>query len=265
MKRVLGILVLAAWAIGASGAAFSEPLTILTENSGDNNYLAEDGSIKGHNVDLVREIMARLGVKSRIQLLPWKRAYMMARGSGSVALFSTTRTHAREKMFKWVGPLHVSKFVLYGRRGAGIRLKTLEDAKRLKGIGCYRDDVREQFLKARGFKNLESLYGSDANAINLRKVLLGRVDLWITSNKVMINTALHMGVDPYTLEEALVVKRIYAYIAFSRGTPDAVVSAWQTSLEEIKRDGAYQRIMLRYPTGKDSITYEPPRPAPEEK
>ncbi len=263
MKKTIIILIFGALTVFSSVGAncASRQISVLTENSGDNNYLAKDGSIKGHNVDIVREIMARLGVGGPVELMPWKRAYLMARSGPNVALFSTTRTFAREDLFKWVGPLHVSRFVLYGKKGSGIEVNSLADAKTVGGIGCYRDDVREQYLKANGFKNLESLYGSDANAINLRKLLAGRIDLWITSNKVMINTARNMGIDSEGLTEVFVVKKVYAYIAFSKTTPDAIVSQWQTTLDDIKRDGSYERIMARYPTGMDSITHEPPRPA----
>ncbi len=235
-------------------------LAVLTENSGDNNYMDADGNLKGHNVEIVREIMARLGTVYPIRMVPWKRGYTKALEDPWVALFSTSRTLEREKRFKWVGPLHASRVVLYGKRGSGIVVRRLEDAKKARGIGCYRDDVREQLLKRRGFTNLESLYGSDANMINLKKVLLGRIDLWITSNKVKLATTRKMGIDPDLLEEVFVVRKIHAYVAFSRKTPDAVVHAWQRALDKIKEDGTYEKIMARYPTGMDSITFDPPAP-----
>jgi hypothetical protein len=37
-------------------------------------------------------------------------------------------------------------------------------------------------------------------------------------------------------------RRVVNYIAFSRGTPDEEVNAWQQTLDEIKTDGTYERL-----------------------
>ncbi len=97
---------------------FCYELTIWAENSGENNYLDSNGQIKGHNTDIVREILQRLNLKFTIEIVPWKRGYYEVLHKPNVVLLSMTRTFKREKLFKWVGPMHVAKFCLYKKKEA---------------------------------------------------------------------------------------------------------------------------------------------------
>ncbi len=238
--------------------AFCYELTIFTENSGENNYLDSDGKIKGHNTDIVREIMQRLNLNFAINLVPWKRGYYEVQRRPNVVLFSMTRTFKRDKLFKWVGPLHVTKFSFYKKKGSDITINTLDDAKQVDAIGCYRDDVREKLLKRLGFTNLSSLFGKDANLRNLNMLMKGRIDLWISSDHVVFKIANDTGIDPNEIEETLTVKKAYVYLAFSKDTDDKIVNEWQHTLEAMKKDGTYKRILSQYPLGLKRITFDPP-------
>ena len=244
--------------------AFCYDLTILTENSGENNYLDRNGQIKGHNTDMVREIMQRLNLNFTIKIVPWKRGYREVLHSPNVVLFSMVRTFDREKLFKWVGPLNVTKFSLFKKKGSDITINTLDDAKKVGAIGCYGGDVREKLLKRLGFTNLSSLFGKDANLRNLEKLMLGRIDLWISNDHIVFKTPNYAGIDPDEIEETLTVKKSYVYLAFSKNTDDKIVNEWQHTLEAMKKDGTYKKILSQYPTGVKRITFDPPSNAQPE-
>ncbi len=256
------LIVLFAFAVAIINVNFSTAycyeLTILTENSGENNYLDKNGQITGHNTDIVREIMKRLNLRFTIRMVPWKRGYREALSKPNVVLFSMTRTFKREKLFKWVGPMYVTKFSLYKKKGSDITIHTLDDAKKVRLIGCYRDDVREKLLSGLGFSNLSSLFGEDANLRNLKLLMLGRIDLWISSDHIVFKIAKDIGIDHNNVEEALTIMRAYVYLAFSKGTDDTIVNEWQYTLDAIKKDGTYKRIMSQYPLGLKRLTFDPP-------
>ncbi len=230
--------------------SFSEELTIYTEHSGESNFRNKHGEPDGHSVEIVKEIMKRLNETFRIEIVPWKRAYYELENKPNIVLFSTTRTRERENKFKWVGPLNTLKWVLYKKKGNPIELKSLEDAKKLRSIGCYQGDAREQFLLSKGFKNLNSLFGEDSNQRNLRLLSMGRIDLWISSNVGIAQICKEANADISEFEEALVVKQAYLYIAFSKNSSEALIKKWQNTLNEIKKDGTYLKILSRYSTGK---------------
>jgi polar amino acid transport system substrate-binding protein len=134
--------------------ALSAELTILTENLPPLNYV-EDGVLVGPSVDIVREIQRRVGSNDEIKVYPWARAYKMALEEENVVLFSMTYTKARYDIFKWIGPVATKRDILVAKKGSGIRISSLEDAKKVKRIGTLRDDTRERLLKSLGFTNLE--------------------------------------------------------------------------------------------------------------
>ena len=57
------------------------------------------------------------------------------------------------------------------RKESGIKIDTLEDAKKVKRIGTLREDTRERFLKEHGFTNLESVSDEQEHRASVAQVL----------------------------------------------------------------------------------------------
>lgn len=217
-------------------------LKIYTENSPPGNYLNK-GEIKGLAVDIVSEILVRLKLPDNIQVVPWARGYALALNQPNVALFSTTRLPQREKRFKWVGPLYTQIWGFYGKKGSGLQINSLEDAKKVARIGTYHKDAKEQFLKRKGFVNLVS---TNKNISNIRRLINGNLDLWVSSDFNMPYLAKQAGVDPDQLELVYAFRSVDNYIAFSNQTPDNIVKTWQQILGKIKKDGTYAKFSKKY-------------------
>ena len=113
----------------AVSAAPAVTLRIATERMPPSSMVV-DGVISGRETDKIRELMARTGTAYTLELLPWKRAYVGALTHDHACVYSTTRTPAREPLFKWVGATDYAEWQLWGRVDAGLSLKTLEDARR---------------------------------------------------------------------------------------------------------------------------------------
>jgi polar amino acid transport system substrate-binding protein len=220
----------------------SVELRIYTENSPPANYLA-DGRLRGLAVEIVREILRRHNLPDTIAVVPWARGYSLALNQPNVALFSTTRLPQREKLFKWVGPLYSQTWGLYGKQGSGIKINSLEEARRVARIGTYHQDAKEQYLLAQGFQNLVS---ANKNLSNIRHLIDGSIDLWVSSDYNMPFLARQAGIEPDKLELVFAFKKVQNYIAFSVQTPDSWIHQWQQTLDAIKRDRTYDRLSSRY-------------------
>ena len=216
----------------------SSKMKIFTEDSPPANYL-EKGRLKGLSVDIVREILRRLKIPARIQVVPWARGYTMALTQPNVALFSTTRLPQREKLFKWVGPLYHQTWGFYARKDSAITIKSMDQAKSVTRIGTYYKDAKEQYLLANNFRNLVS---TNKNLSNIRHLMDGTIDLWVSSDFNMPYLAQQAGVDPDRLKLVFPFKRVQNYIAFSNKSTDALVALWQQALDELKDDGTYDRL-----------------------
>jgi len=224
----------------------SPRLTIYTENNPPSSFGA-NGEVKGFSVAIVRAILKRIGHPDTIQLVPWARGFHQVKIKPDVALFATTRLPQREKLFKWVGPLYTQQWGFYGKQGVLFGIKSLEDAKTLPRIGTYRQDAKEQYLKARGFINLVS---TNNNYGNVSHLMSGEIDLWVSSDFNMPHIVRQLGVNPDALQLVYAFKKVNNYIAFSYETPDKIITQWQKVLDAIKQDGTYAYLYKQWVLGQ---------------
>ena len=220
----------------------AQDLTIISENSPPFNFV-KHGTLTGSSMEIVREMLRRMNRTDTIQILTWARGYNLAVSRPNVVLFSTARTNQRENLFHWVGPLYQVGFGFYAKKGSQLQLTNLEDAKKVGAIATYKNDVREQLLRSRGFTNLDS---SKSPVSNLKKLMSGRVDLWLFSNLGVKRIAKQIGVDLDELELVLPFKDYYAYIAISKGTSRDVVNRWREVLDELKQEGTFEKISQKW-------------------
>jgi len=167
----------------------------------------------------------------------------MALMDPNVALFSTTRLPQREKKFKWVGPLYKQTWGFYAKKGSEIRIHSLDDAKQIPRIGTYHKDAKEQFLQKKGFSNLVS---TNKNISNIRHLVEGNIDLWVSSDFNMPYLAKQAGISPDQLEFVYAFREVNNYIAFSLQTANDIVEKWQNTLDNIIKDGTYEKLSNKY-------------------
>lgn len=224
-------------------ALFGQDLKLMTENYPPYNYEI-DGKLHGISVDIVKEIQKRLNIDVDIEVLPWTRAYEIAQKKKNRALFSMARTDARERLFKWVGPISLDRVYFFKKKGSPVEIKTLDDAREVGSIGVALNTSGHLNLAALGFKNLDTIPNP---ILNIRKLLARRVDLVPSIEPVIVYRAKKDGIDPNLLENTGVSYTEQSlYIAFSKDVDDEVIQKWQKALDSIKQDGTYQKIYSNY-------------------
>ncbi|WP_407293456.1 substrate-binding periplasmic protein [Stutzerimonas zhaodongensis] len=247
MKRVLAAVLLTFLAASARGALPDDyKMVLLTENfppfnmAADGKNYAADRNISGINADIVREIFKRAGINYELTLrFPWERIYNQVLDHPNQGLFSTTYTPEREPLFKWVGPLASTGWVLLAPAGSSLRLSSLEQAKPYR-IGAYKDDAVSQHLESKGFEPLNSLRDQE----NVGKLLKGQIDMWATTDPVGPYLAKQEGVSGLTT--VLRFNDAQLFLALNKDTPDEVVSRLQQALNDMKGDGSIDAILRRY-------------------
>ncbi len=243
MMRFLFIITCVLW---LASPAWGGELRVYTEVTGD-SAIYQDGKLTGGAVEVVREVMRRIGLESDIQVIPWARSYDALLHDPDVVLFSTALTEERQDLFQWVGPILRADWVLLARKGEGHLISSLEDAKRVSKIGTYISDVRDKYLVELGFTNLERCTDM---VINYRKLARGRLDLVAAADLGMDWVSEEAGLEAGELEIALSFYQIDAYIAFSKKTDAAIVELWRDALDSMKTDGTFQRIYGEWFPGK---------------
>lgn len=258
VKQLLLVAGLLAGAPAWSAAPEALPQLFITTEHSPPAIMQEGERVTGYSSDKIHEIMARTGLRYSIDVLPWKRAYTSAVQRPNGCVFATTRTPEREPLFKWVGPTDEGAWVLLGRADRNYQLSTLEDARGLR-IGTYNGDVRDDYLRARGFK----VDPAPNDMLNPQKLLLNRIDLWATGARpgggLLEQNGLAGKIVP-----VLVFNRIKVYLACNRAVPDALIDRMNAALEAMNRDGTSRRIDRKYDnwTPRKAADAEPGQAAP---
>ncbi len=220
--------------------SLSQP--VMTEDFPPLNFLDEGEHLKGPSVEIVQNIMKTIGLKANIKVYPWARSYQMVHREANAVLFSMIRSPKREELFKWAGPIAEKEAVLFAKKGSGIVVNDINDAKKVKRIGVQLQYAYEQDLKEKGFGNIDSVA---KDKFNVKKLVLGRIKLWYTDYYGGIEIAKKEKLDDQ-IELVFTVKKTYLYIAFNRMTPDITVQKWQNALDKLKKDGTVSKIFDKY-------------------
>ena len=233
MKKLAAILLAGIFVLMAcAGPVPADKLRVLTEEYPPYNYTDEKGVLTGSSTELVRATIGKLGLDTKIEVLPWAQAYEMVLNNPNVALYSTARTPERERSFMWAGPLGSYENWLYAKKGSSTRVNSLDEAKAVKSIAAVKDEAGQQKLAELGFINFAF---TNSTVDGLKKLMAGEADLWLGTRADVELVAKKAGVDVTQLEPAVFVHKVDLYIAFNKNMPFATVDQWQKALVSLKK------------------------------
>ncbi|MDK2124685.1 substrate-binding periplasmic protein [Parachitinimonas caeni] len=223
------------------GVCAASPLlvTLNTEDSPPFNMLV-DGKIVGIAADKVRLMMEKTGIRYQIDLLPWRRAYEMALTQKLTCVFATTRTKEREPLFKWIGPLASTDWVLYGKAERKISLRSLEDA-RAYVIGTYNGDIRDNYFRSKGYR----VDTAPDDNLNPGKLMAGRIDLWASGRYEGAQLLARRGLAG-DIMPLLSFNHADLYLACNLEAPDSLIRQMENALNTLIQDGTSARIDRLY-------------------
>lgn len=232
----------------------SMPLTIITDIDPPAQFYDKQGRLTGFGIDLVTEIQTRVGNEDNIiSIIPWARAYDMIQNQPKVVLFLMARNKQRNDKFQWVGPVLEFTFGLYGKSESKLEINSIADARKIRSIGVYKDDVRDKLLTSMGFKNLERV---NYNLQNVKMLMNDRIDLYAASSISFWVDAEEAGYKPSDVKLVYAFHSVQAYIAMSADVPQHTVNQWNNALNDMIAEGVYSKILKQY-----YPTASPPNPA----
>lgn len=250
-KQIIFVLVLII-TLSFSASIFAQSvknIKFMTENYPPFNF-KENGNLQGISVDLLTAAMKKIDPSfnhSKIELLPWARGYKIVQDEKNTCLFAMTRTEARENLFKWAGPISPECIGLIARKDRNIKINSIDDLKKYN-IGTVIDDVGEQLLNEKGISNdkLDRVSGSISILSSIKKLNSERIDLFSYCPTTFKWKAKKYGFNPNNYELVYLLKKGESYFAFNKNTPDKVVNQIQKAIDEVKKDGTYQKILDKY-------------------
>lgn len=240
------IVLLVSWLLLSLSQAQAQTLHVVTEAT-PYTYLV-DGKVAGSATQVVELSLKRAGLNDYdVSLYPWARSYDMALKEPNVLIYLIARTAAREDQFHWVGEIMKIQYHLYQlkRQDKAARVSNLESLKQ-HTIGVMRDDVRYQYLRAKGFTRLVV---SAQSVDNFKKLLNGQVDLVPLTLDDASSLCKETQFDCAGLERVLTLDEASTglYMAYSRSTPVALVQRTKLAFDKLKAEGQLKRILEHAP------------------
>ena len=247
MKKLLFTLLFLCMATSLPAETIDD-LTIVTEEYPPFNFTTGEKR-QGIATDTLIEMLklsASNQTRADIAFLPWARAYNLAVNNRNVLLYSTTRTEAREKLFKWVGPILKSKFVLFARKDAHLKIDSVSDInERELNVGVVLHDVGEQMLLNQGL-NRARLYRYHKGTDMVKMLHNNRIDLLAYGQIATHWFFQDQGYAPDDFEEVFFLQKSDYYYALNKQTDDKIVSQLQAAFDQVKESGKLEEIVRDY-------------------
>jgi polar amino acid transport system substrate-binding protein len=200
-----------------------------------------DDPLMGIAVEAVKVLFQRVKIPHKIRVYDWKVAYERSLKNPNEGCFPTTRTPAREKRFKWVGPLVASDWYFFGPKDSNFKYIDLKDPK-LKNlkIGTLKDGAIENYLQE--FKI--PLVSKNNSFISINQLKKGEIDLLAIEGQQGHYWAKRVGLK---VKRIGVIKRHrFLYLAFNKKVSQNLVKILNKELGKMRRDGTVRGIFRKY-------------------
>jgi polar amino acid transport system substrate-binding protein len=204
----------------------------LTTNAG--------GQPGGVVLEIVREAGRRAGVALEFSFLPWERAQLEIQNRNDVLIIPFTRTPSREAHYQWVAPVLEFHTVLVTLASPPA---SIEEARTLV-VGYVRGTSFKDEVVQGKFPYVEE---ANDDVMNARKLKLGRIGAWITTDLMARGVYREAGFDPAELKYGPNLGPIkVSYLAASPEFPKETARRIASAIDQMRADGSYEAIVKRY-------------------
>ena len=235
-------------AVLISTTTLANPLTLVTLQQPPVQY-EEGGVAKGITVDIAREVFRRMQQPIDVQVMPFPRTLLLMQTGKAEGIFSIVKTAEREQFLAYPNEILLTQeAVMVVRKNDTVRFNG--DFSNLKDKvfavlhnatygPAYQQAVNEGHLNR--FETVESYQQS------ARMLMSGRIDVMIGPRLSLLYALKQVGhsQDYRVLEPA--IQSVPTFLAFPASYRNSsLIRAFDDSLQAVKRDGTYERIIRGY-------------------
>jgi polar amino acid transport system substrate-binding protein len=239
------------------GTAVQADLKFLTHSLGESTYVGDDGLLHGRdgsgrrafNVETVVAMMRHLNEHLPIAEVPLSRGFYRLEHEPDIAFFNVIKNDVRQKKYKWVGPISNLKTYFYEHVKNPTGVKTMQDARKVRGVCGVLGNNMNGWLERNGFENVITTNSLKA-CVQLMEY--GRASL-VYGTEYQFHNAVgdftwHLRRTPVSTDDVEGEREAtdLGFIAFSPDVPDAEIARWQAALDAIKASGEYARLRDRF-------------------
>jgi len=175
--------------------ADEEPLLLIGLQNNPPLSYETGGEIRGILYDLTKELVKRMGVEARYELLPINRIIQYLKAGKADGVFFIVYSKDRESFLSYSSvPLFTSTMPVFTRKGEEFDFTGITDlrGKRVGKVSGY--FISEEFLAA-AENGLFTLDEASEIEFNLRKLALGRIDCFVSGLQTTKFAIRQLGLD----------------------------------------------------------------------
>lgn len=213
---------------------------------------APDSPRPGIYVELARDIFAEAGISVEYRVVNWARALQEARHGHIDAVIGAARSDAPDFVFTRQ-PVSQSRNCFYTVRESKWHFDSLKSlhTQRLAVVNDYSyGEELDAYVQAEqgNAQRLQAAAGQHALALNLAKLLEGRVDVVLENSWVMQEYLARRGYSGTVRHAGCQQPNIPIYLAFSPALPRSrdYVQLLDQGLQRYRTDGRMQALLERY-------------------
>lgn len=253
MMRALLFAFAAACALYPLTAPAAETVTIVADHWCP--YNCEPGSERpGFMIEIAQKAFARYDITVKYNVMPWSRAIDQTRKGEYTAIVGASRSDAPDFVFPAIAQGWMqNKF--YVKTGSSWRFEGMDSLGKIS-LGVVADyaygDMLDAYVKAKksDLKYVQPISGDDALAINVKKLMAGRIGALVEDKHVM-NYHLARNSLTWKISEVGDVpssKQSDLFIAFSPENPNAkrYADILAKETKAMRASGELKKILAAY-------------------
>ncbi len=205
----------------------------------------EDGTLGGFSTDVIHALFKQANREANIEVLPWARAYQIAKMDKNTMIFSIAHTLERDHQFHWIGSLFKERIFFWGLKSkfpSPIAATAL-----LKGyrVAAARNSNSAQYLAADNFFNIYHSINEDQN---IQMLFSNRIDLLIETELTLKDRAMKLGLN---FDELVKIMEVDALnndlaIAMNLNSNPQLVEHFQHSFQQLVELGTLTNIKEKW-------------------
>jgi polar amino acid transport system substrate-binding protein len=224
-------------------------LTIVTEHLAPFQIQNTDGSLSGLSIEVINELFKVIAIEPNIRIMPWARAYEIAKQKSNVLIFSIAHTPQRSAKFHWLGCITEEKFSFWGLKShyqnISYNIEQLKDEK----VAISRYSNVEQYLTEKKFNNILRLVQQEQN---IQMLFSARVDLIVATELTVKHRAKRLGLNPQKLVKVHSADELNnkICIALSLGTDSRWLRHLRSAFRQLENNGTIFTIRQKWLTSE---------------
>ncbi len=251
-KSIFFVVVLFLMGGAASGSALADQIVLASDNWCPFNCEPESQN-PGYMIEIARAAFEPLGHTVTYTLVPWSRAIKDTRRGKYQGIIGGYKSDAPDFIYpeNELGMIGMSIFVTKDAEWKYTGLDSLS----VISLGVIRDyeystEINRYIDEHLGEANrIQMLSGDEPLAINIRKLIRGRIDALIETPPVLWYTAKELGVTDELKSAGVAVEAKKAYIAFSPAEPEKSKKYAQIlseTVERLRKSKKLETILEKY-------------------